>query len=356
MLQAAMLPKLLPEAPGLELAARYLPAEVGVGGDWYDAMIQPDGRLLARDRRRRRSRHRRRHRDERDPHRLSAWFSLNESSPSRILHKLNTFTRRTNRVDLVTALIVLLDPVTGEATLASAGHLPPVIAHDGQAGLVDLRVSAPLGISVIHPHETTIALEPGATLLLYTDGLVERRTGSIDARMQELADRLRNSDLHAAEIVDDVVAHMLPTGPPSDDVAVIAVTRSSDRALRCGFRPTARTWRQFADLMRRWLTVQGASEEDTHDLVLAVGELAANACTHATPMVAGTFTVDAEQVDGVVDVTVSDHGRWRPPLDRGGGRGLKIVRAVVDTLLIDSDDRGTRAHIRHALRRGRRWR
>jgi anti-sigma regulatory factor (Ser/Thr protein kinase) len=66
-------------------------------------------------------------------------------------------------------------------------------------------------------------------------------------------------------------------------------------------------------------------------------------------MVDGTLGVDARQVDGVVRVTVSDQGRWRAPLDRGGGRGLTIVRAVVDTLSIDSDEEGTRAQIERVL-------
>jgi CheY-like chemotaxis protein/anti-sigma regulatory factor (Ser/Thr protein kinase) len=348
LLQAALLPKVLPEAPGLELAARYLPAEIGVGGDWYDASIQSDGRLLLAI-------------GDVAGHGLAAAttmneiriasraFSQNESSPSRILQKLNSFSRSTRRGDLVTALIVLLDPVTGEATLASAGHLPPLVAHDGHAHFVDVRVTPPLGVSIAQPQETTVVLEPGATLMLYTDGLVERRRGSIDDQLAQLAELLRAGGQSAADIVDDVVARMLPTGPPSDDVAVIAVMRSTDRGLCIRLPAESGQLAPIRALTRRWLAMQGASAEETHDIILAVGELASNACTHASPMLNGTLTVEAQRVDGVVQVTVGDHGRWRPPLDRGGGRGLTIVRAVVDSLTIDSDDHGTRAHIERAL-------
>jgi len=224
LLQAALLPKVLPAAPGLDLAARYLPADVGVGGDWYDASIQADGRVLLAI-------------GDVAGHGIAAAttmndirvasraFSLNESSPSRILQKLNSFSRATRRGDLVTALIVSLDPVTGEATLASAGHLPPVLTHDGHAQFIDLHVTPPLGVSIAQPEETHVVLEPGATLVLYTDGLVERRGGSIDDRLAQLAEVVREGGQTAADIVDQLVERMLPTGRPSDDVAVIAVKR-----------------------------------------------------------------------------------------------------------------------------------
>ena len=78
-------------------------------------------------------------------------------------------------------------------------------------------------------------------------------------------------------------------------------------------------------------------------MVLAVGELASNSCTHASGLhIGGMLTVDSRMIDGAVHVTVADEGRWRTPVDRGGGRGLKIVRAVVDSLTIDSTDQGTR--------------
>jgi anti-sigma regulatory factor (Ser/Thr protein kinase) len=344
LLQGALLPKVLPEAPGLDLAAKYLPAGVGVGGDWYDASVQSDGRLLLAI-------------GDVAGHGIAAAtamneiriacraFSLNESSPSRILQKLNTYCRSTRRGDLVTALIVMLDPVTGEATLASAGHLPPVVAHEGRAEFVQMRVTPPLGVSVAHPDETSVVLEPGATLLLYTDGLVERRHRPIDERLSQLAELLHSCGDSAFDIVDKVMAGMLPAGPPSDDVALIAVKRSTDHTLSIRL-PAENTYlAPIRALMRRWLAAQGATEEETQDIVLAVGELASNACTHASPMIVRMLTVDARLVDGEVHVTVGDQGRWRAPLDRGGGRGLAIARAAVQSLSIDSDEEGTRATI-----------
>jgi CheY-like chemotaxis protein/anti-sigma regulatory factor (Ser/Thr protein kinase) len=348
LLQGALLPKVLPEAPGLELAAKYLPAEVGVGGDWYDASLQSDGRLLLAI-------------GDVAGHGVTAAttmneiriasraFSLREDSPSLILQKLNNFSRGTHGLDLVTALIVMLDPVTGEAIIASAGHLPPVIVHDGRAEFVEMSVAPPIGVAVSFPKETRVVLEPGAALVLYTDGLVERRHLSIDARMRELADVLSAGGETATAIVENAVARMLPTGRPSDDVALIAVKRSTDGDLRIRLPAQSMSLAPVRAMMRRWLAIQGANTDETHDIVLAVGELASNACIHASPMALGTLSVHARTVDGVVHVTVGDEGRWRPPFDRGGGRGLTIVRAVVDDLSIDSDDSGTRAHIERAL-------
>ena len=352
LLQAALVPKVLPEAPGLDLAARYLPAEVGVGGDWYDASIQPDGRLLLAI-------------GDVAGHGVAAAkamneiriasraFSLNESSPSRILDKLNGFSRANQRSELVTALIVMLDPVTGEATLASAGHLPPIVAYNGQTHFVDMRVTPPLGVSVTQAEESELTLEPGATLLLYTDGLVERRRVSIDDRLEELADLLRAQSESARDLVDQVVGRMLPAGPPSDDVAVVAVKRSVDPTFRIRLPAQGSNLAPVRALVRRWLASRGANQAETNDIVLAVGELVSNVCTHATPMAVGFVTIEAREDDGIVQVSVSDEGRWRAPLERGGGRGLKIVRAVVERLTIDSDDQGTRAHIVQPLSRAR---
>jgi len=348
LLQAALLPKVLPEAPGLELAAKYLPAEVGVGGDWYDASLQSDGRVLLAI-------------GDVAGHGVAAAttmneiriasraFSLRESSPSVILQKLNSFSRGTHGLDLVTALIVMLDPVTGEAILASPRHLPPVVVHEGRADFVEMSIAPPIGVSVSLPEETRVVLEPGAGLVLYTDGLVEQRHVPIDERLGELADVLSGGGESATAIVEEVVARMLPTGQPSDDVAVIAVKRSTDGGLHIRLPAQSISLAPIRAMMRRWLAIQGANSDETHDVVLAVGELASNACIHASPMAVGTLSVDARMVEGVVHVVVGDEGRWRPPADRGGGRGLTIVRAVADTLSIESDDHGTRAHIERAL-------
>jgi len=194
-----------------------------------------------------------------------------------------------------------------------------------------------------------MVLEPGAALVLYTDGLVERRNLSIDERMQQLADVLSRGADSAADLVDEAVDRMLPMGPPNDDVALIAVKRSNEQGLHIRMPAQSTSLAPVRGLMRRWLSAQGAAADETNDIVLAIGELASNACIHASPMVIGTFSVDARMVDGVIHVVVGDQGHWRPPYDRGGGRGLTIVRAMVDSLSIDTDDHGTRAHIERAL-------
>src|SRR4051812_23367649 len=282
LLQAALLPKVLPEAPGLDLAAKYLPAEVGVGGDWYDASLQSDGRLLLAI-------------GDVAGHGVSAAttmneiriasraFSLRESSPSLILQKLNSFSRGTRGLDMVTALIVMLDPVTGEAIMSSAGHLPPVIVHQGRAEFVEMSVAPPIGVAVSFPQETRVVLEPGASLVLYTDGLVERRHQSIDERLRELTDVLSAGGQSASDIVEDVVARMLPTGRPSDDVAVIAVKRSTDGGLHIRLPAQSISLAPIRSMMRRWLAIQGANSDETHDVVVSVGGVALNACDHTPP-------------------------------------------------------------------------
>ena len=209
LLQTAMLPTALPGAPGVDMAARYLPADVGVGGDWYDASLGVDGRLLLAI-------------GDVAGHGLVAATMMNEiriasrafamadPSPARVLQRLKNYGTSTGGPRFVTALIVLLDPVTGEASVASAGHLPPLIVDDDGARFVDLRVAPPLGVPSGPPSETTFTLQPGARLVLFTDGLVEQRGSDLDERLAKMAETVASSPDHVEATVDRLVRDPAP--------------------------------------------------------------------------------------------------------------------------------------------------
>ncbi|EGX57511.1 hypothetical protein SZN_22341 [Streptomyces zinciresistens K42] len=224
-LQRALLTD-LPTAPGLALAARYLPATRGlnIGGDWYDAFRQPDGSMITVV-------------GDVTGHGLHAAvmmsqlrtalraYAVDGSSPGRLLTRLHLFLHRL-RLDLyATAVIARIHP--GEATLtwAAAGHPPPVLrGPDGTVRILDDKPGAMLGIPLKQEIEDhTAAIRPGSTLALYTDGLVERRSHGIDPGIERLAgalgafgrteleqdlqasaDRLLHPLLHDSEHDDDV--------------------------------------------------------------------------------------------------------------------------------------------------------
>lgn len=223
-LQRTLLPQRLPEADGVQLAARYLPHTAGVGGDFYDAVLLPHGRLgvaigdvtgkglrAAATMGRLRSA-------------LHA-YGLDERSPSEVLNRVGRLAA--GDATLATALYLVIDPATGAVELSSAGHLPPLLISPAGATYVDVRsaLSPPLGLDRVSKREMTLSMEPGCMLLLYTDGLVEG-TRNIDEGMRRLASAAAG---HPGETPDALcerlVESLVPEGRYRDDVAVLAVRR-----------------------------------------------------------------------------------------------------------------------------------
>ena len=189
-LQRSLLPEKLPEIEGVSLAARYLPAGEGaaVGGDWYDAAELPDGRvaLVVGDV---------------VGHGLRAAavmgqlrnafraYAISETTPAELIARLNRLVMNSGEGVMATVLYLALDRDSGDVTYTSAGHPPPlVIAPDGTYFLEGGR-SIPVGAADLATFkEEHATIPPDATLLLYTDGLVERRDTPIDERFTQLAE------------------------------------------------------------------------------------------------------------------------------------------------------------------------
>ncbi|MHC3474727.1 PP2C family protein-serine/threonine phosphatase [Streptomyces sp. 7R007] len=242
----------LPTPPGLLLAARYLPASLGmnIGGDWYDAFLQPDGSLLAVI-------------GDVTGHGLRAAvvmgqlrtalraYALEDTSPGEILTRLHRMLCHLQPDLYATAMIARFRPGEPAIDWASAGHPPALVrGADGTVRVLDARPGVMLGIPLpyVYPDHRT-ELPPGSSLVLYTDGLVERRTQGIDVGIERLgqalgalgtaeleqdleaaADTLLKPLLHDAERNDDVcllLCHALaPTGQPPHGTAARPSCRS----------------------------------------------------------------------------------------------------------------------------------
>jgi GAF domain-containing protein/anti-sigma regulatory factor (Ser/Thr protein kinase) len=356
-LQQSMLPSALPEVSGLELTARYHPAvdSLEVGGDWYDVLALPDGRvgltvgdvvgrglLAATTMGQLRS--------------ALAALALSADSPAAVLDGLERFAQQVEGARLATVAYAVLDPVGGTLRYACAGHPPPlVVSPDGTARFLEdgrsplLCVGAP-GRTTPRP-EGTAVLVPGARLLLYSDGLVERRRESLDVGLRRLAayaGEIRDPDGWS----DELVRRML-VGAGDDDVALLTTMYAPVFRVRLPALPD-----RLAGLrreLRSWLAAVGVAGDDATDVVLACGEAAANAVEHAFqgrspagPMV-GELTVELRLAAGrELTVRISDSGRWRrvpAPGDRG--RGLPMMRAVMDSVEVESGEGGTVVTMRH---------
>ncbi|MEU8783780.1 SpoIIE family protein phosphatase [Streptomyces sp. NPDC048637] len=229
LLQRMMLPHSLPQPTGVQLASRYLPAAetARVGGDWYDAFPLPQGRVaLAIGDVMGRS--------------MTAAAVMGQlrvmtqalagegKPPQEVLRGLNRLALELGGDALATFLFAVYDPVAGRVAIANAGHLPPVMVHPGGRTEV-LRVppGAPIGVGGVDFEAVELDAPAGATLVLYTDGLVESRIRDVWTGIEQLRERLtetaRLAGSHAPplEPLCDEVLDMLGPGDRDDDIALL---------------------------------------------------------------------------------------------------------------------------------------
>jgi anti-anti-sigma factor len=355
-LQHSLLPRRLPDLDRLVVTARYLPGERGTaaGGDWYDVLPLPDGRVAlavgdvvgngaaaAAVMGQLRS--------------SLATLLLEGHPPARALDLLDLFAAQVEGARVSTAACLLLDPVTGRLTYSRAGHPPPLVVDPaGAARLLDDALGPALDLPRGGPgrRDATTGLTPGSTLLLYTDGLVERRGSGVDAglaRLAEAADELRG--LLPGPLVDGLLGRLLDGGGPADDVAVVAA-RLVPGPLELDLPAEPGQLRALRRSVHGWARDTGLRAELVDDLLLAVGEAVANAVEHAYPPARpGRVGVRLAVEAGTVSAAVSDQGSWRPPPPDPGfrGRGLQMIRGLGDDVQLDADGGGTTVRFRLRL-------
>ncbi|QKW09827.1 SpoIIE family protein phosphatase [Streptomyces sp. NA04227] len=231
-LQRNLMPRGLPQQDALEVASRYLPAQAGVGGDWFDVIPLPGARvaLVVGDV---------------VGHGLHAAatmgrlriavhnFSALDLSPDELLSNLDELVARIDAQDEspegagpgitgATCLYLVYDSVSGKAAVATAGHLPPAVVHpDGSVELWRPPVSPPLGLGAGLPFETAqLTLPENSRLVLYTDGLIENRERDLDAGFDALCAALAGGRRTPEALCAGVIEELLPD-KPADDVALL---------------------------------------------------------------------------------------------------------------------------------------
>lgn len=226
-LQQSFLPERLPVVPGLEMAARYRPARRGeVGGDWYDVFILPNGSVaiamgdvvgrgivaattMARLRNALRA------------------YAMESSSPGDILDRLNRLLLHFDPDTMATLLIGIVQPGEMRFRYASAGHIPPIFGTPAGNGSIRAMPSGPpLGIAMdLSYPDTDEALPPDTTLILCTDGLIERRHESLEVGLRRLR-QASSMDAGPEETADAIIQRLMTDEDHDDDVALfVARTR-----------------------------------------------------------------------------------------------------------------------------------
>jgi serine phosphatase RsbU (regulator of sigma subunit)/anti-sigma regulatory factor (Ser/Thr protein kinase) len=354
-LQRSLLPRTLPQVPGLRMAARYLPAadESAVGGDWYDVIelgSQRIGFVIG----------------DVAGHGMAAAtfmgqlrsairaYALDSDGPAEVLTKLAEFSDRM-RSRMATVIYATLNLNTWEVRYARAGHPYPLILHtDGSSEFLIDQGGPPLGTLGGHRYdERRVALAAGETLLLYTDGLIERRGRKLaegEANLTKIATSAPDEPELKCQAITSQLTRDIAI---ADDIAVLVVQTVGLHDLLDVEVPAEPSQLATArHLIRRWVESNQGTDDDCAAFAIAVSEACANSIEHAYGPGDATIEVRAGLVDGLATVTVRDRGDWREPRGGNRGRGIPIMREFMDDVAIERTEQGTTVDLRRRLREG----
>ncbi|MFI1176708.1 ATP-binding SpoIIE family protein phosphatase [Streptomyces melanogenes] len=330
-LQRSLLPRATPVTPGLRVQAEYAPstAHHGVGGDWYDVMALPGGRtaLMVGDVM---------------GHGLPAAATMGrlravartlmtlDMAPERVLARLDLATRDLEDEQVATFLCAVFDPADSTYTLASAGHLPPLLLDGrGSAEFVDLPIGAPLGAGVIPYDPIRLKVPAGSHLVMYTDGLVKSRHADLDHQLERLRSAARGL---APEVLESGgLIESAPAGTARFDEAVLLVATIASPA-PAGLREWQLPQEGRAASVARGLVTDQLAAWDLTELAdvceLVVSELVGNALRYGN----GPGRLRLLRGERLV-VEVSDTGPDLPQIQHAdlsdeGGRGLQLINML----------------------------
>lgn len=355
-LQRSLLPRDLPRLRGLRLAARYLPAGVGaaVGGDWYDTIDLADGRLnlVVGDVAGRGMRAASVMGQLRNALRA---YVLDGCSPQEAVGRLNRLARTFESSEMATLAYLSFDLRTRQAECVRAGHPPPLIRHpNSEVTELAIEGSLPIGVSQGPCPTTTVQIEPGSLVLMYTDGLVERRAAGIKPGLERLKRALRDGPAEPEACLDFVLHALTPTRS-EDDVALLLmrVDRTTDEPLELTTPAQPSVLAPIRRAFETWLADQRIDQNDGWPIVAACNEACANASEHAyAPSETGSIEVEARREGARIVVAVHDHGQWRAPRGRNRGRGFTLMNYFMDRVDVERSQEGTTVRMERGLGRG----
>lgn len=341
-LQRSLLPRTVEDPDDLRVSARYLPggAAAAVGGDWYDVIplgggrtavvigdVMGRGMLAAAVMGQLRTA-------------VRAYARL-DLPPHEVLRLLDGLAAEIDATQIATCVYAVYDPSDAVLTYAAAGHLPPLVRDpEGRVRRLDDALGPPLGTGGTWPlMSRSTPLEPGSTVVLYTDGLVERRGEDLDQGIDRLADALAASAGAPDAVRDRLVEHMNLPVAHDDDVALLvvhlprhegraaALFRTASLDLLGGNEAASRARAFTSGVLASWQV----GDELCESGALAVSEFVANALTHgAAPLRLRLRRTDRRLIVEVADADDHVPRYRRAAFDDENGRGVAIVASIAD--------------------------
>ncbi|MFZ4301820.1 SpoIIE family protein phosphatase [Streptomyces cinereoruber] len=350
-LQQAMLPRRIPEVPGARTAVRYRSARLGrdIGGDWYDVIALPGGRVGAviGDV------------QGHDTHAAAVMgqlrivlraYAAEGHTPATVMARASVFLHELDTERFATCTYAEVDLRTGVVQLVRAGHVDPLIREsDGRCRRLPVEGGLPLGLSAefgrLDYPVTTLELDPGQTLLLYTDGLVEKPGADLDEGLQWLSSLVRRGPDDLQELADHLCDVVAERGG-EDDVAILLLRRHGTYAAPGAGRfqqhvaqSDPEALRSARHMIRAAVRAWGAGER-ADEIELVADELMTNALMHTD----GGAIVTLRVLPGPtrrLRVEVEDRSSALPRRREAGeagvsGRGLLLVDQLSDAWGVES--------------------
>ncbi|WP_329575060.1 SpoIIE family protein phosphatase [Kitasatospora sp. NBC_01250] len=336
-------PSLLPQG----FAVRYEPAArpLEVGGDWYDTVALPGGRIgivvgdcvgrglkAATVMGQLRS--------------ACRALLLQDPSPARTLTALDRFAADVPGAICTTIFCGILDPATGHLVYSSAGHPPGILAHpDGTTRLLQDGRALPLAVRVGQNRpEAHCAMPPRSTLLLYTDGLVERRRRPLNEGIDQASTAVQEGRATPVEdLATAIMSTLAPAGGFDDDVALLLYRHPAP--LDVSFPAESGQLAPVRKALRTWLDQCGLPTHTVQNVLVAAGEACANAIEHGHRHAPGArIHLRAAATAADLRLTVADTGTWKVPQPEANahrGRGVALMNALMQQVTITPGIAGT---------------
>jgi anti-sigma regulatory factor (Ser/Thr protein kinase) len=202
--------------------------------------------------------------------------------------------------------------------------------------------------------EEALTLSPGETLLLYTDGLIERRGQQLRDGEQALVEVSAAAPDEPELKCQAITSQLTRDITIADDIAVLVVqTVGLHELLEVEIPAEPAQLATARHLIRRWVEANDGADDDCAAFAIAVSEACANSIEHAYGPGDANIELRASLVDGIAEVTIRDHGEWRSPRGGNRGRGIPIMREFMDDVSIERTEGGTTVELRRRLREGR---